>query len=163
MRAVRSAERIIHENVAQLRKRTRERWIVCFFTREEPRVLEQQELARRQCARCFLRFVRIRRLDEMNLLLDQMFEAFRDRLQRILRVGLALGPSEVRQDDRACAAIEQHSKSRQRSAYTRVVRDLEILIERNVEVCAQECALAVKLVPRKLADRFLLHEPLLKA
>jgi len=63
----------------------------------------------------------------------------------------------VREDDRACAAIEQQPQRRQRRSDAGVVRYLAVFVERYVEIDAHERALVADLIVGQIANGFLFH------
>ncbi len=89
----------------------------------------------------------------------QLLEAQRHRLQGVLGIGFSLRPSQVRENYGTRAALEQQLYRRQRRANACVVRDVAIVVERDVEVDADERPLAPNLRVGEIADGFLFHDP----
>jgi hypothetical protein len=65
----------------------------------------------------------------------------------------------MRKDHRTRAALEQQLDCRKRRTDARVVGDVAIVVERNVEVDAQEGSLPPHLRVAEVADAFLFHDP----
>ena len=138
------AERVVDVEVAELGERARQALVVRLFAAEKARVLEQQDLAVCQVVRRLdaLRRCRCSRRTRPCVPAAARRAARATGSQRILRLRLALRPAEVRQQDDARAAIEQELDRRQRRADARVVGDVPVVVERDVEVDAHERALA---------------------
>ncbi len=120
VRAVRRPERIVDVHVGQARERLGERRIVLLFLRVEAQVLEQDDAAavgRDHVGRRGPDAVR----RERDRPVEQRGQMIGDGLQRELRIGLALGASEVRREDDRGALIERVGDGRQRRPDPRVV------------------------------------------
>src|SRR6185503_12362052 len=143
---MRRAKRVVDEEISQFGERAREAWIVFLLATEEAGILEQEELAGFATLARFERLVRIGRLDEDDFAPRQLSQPGRHRLQRVLLLRLPLGPPEVRQDDRKRSALEQQLDRRQGCADAGVIRYPAFVIEWNVEIDADEGALAPDLV-----------------
>src|SRR5690349_11292148 len=106
MRAMRRSERVVDVKVTQLRESARESLVVRLLATEEARVLEQQHLAGLQLVRGLLGFVRVGGLDEVHRTTRQQFgQPPRHRLERVLRIWLALRTSEMREQDDTCTSV----------------------------------------------------------
>ena len=118
---MRRAERVVDVDVAAVGELVREALVVRRLARIEPRVLEHADPLVRQ----------------------QLAQPRRDRFHRVSRaVLLGLRPAEMRADTHLCrVALEQKLQRRQRGADTRVVCDTAVL-ERHVEVGADQDGLA---------------------
>ena len=97
---------------------------------------------------CLLRFLTVGRSDEMNFLSNQLFKTLCYRSERILRIRLAFRSPVMRQDHRARMTVHQEPERRERGTNARVVRYLEIVVERNVEIGAHQRTLPVYLILR---------------
>ena len=128
VRAVRGAERVVDVDVAVRRERARERLVVRFFARVEAQVLEHRDLAVAQIGDDLARAVADGLVGERDVGVEQLGEPRRDRLERELRLGLAVGTAEVRAEHDARAAIDQVLQRRQRRADARVVGDFAVVL-----------------------------------
>src|ERR1700693_627996 len=95
VRPMRGAEGIVHKKVAKPGKRPRQPLIVFLLTAEEAGVLEEKNLSRLEVLAGLERLVRISGLDEDHGTTGQLLEPIRHRLQRVLRIGFAFGPSKL--------------------------------------------------------------------
>ena len=133
------AEGIVDINIAELGELLGKTRIVLLFFGVEPQVFEQQDLAVSQIHRRLQRFVAVGALDERDLPVgEQLGEALGDRLQRVLRLRLALRATEMRQQHDARPPIEQQLERGDRGTDARVVGDVSVGVERNVEVHPQK-------------------------
>jgi len=157
VRAVRCSERIVDEAVAQLGESSRETLIILLFPTQEPRVLEQEDLARLDALACLEGFIRVSGLDEDHLATDQLGQPLGYGLKRILLLRLSLRPSEMRQDHGESSALQQQLDGGKRGTDAGVVRNLRVLVERHVEVDTKERPLAPQLRVGQIAYAFLFH------
>src|ERR1700730_8802820 len=104
---MRGAESIIDKKIPKLGQRSRKPLVVFLFAAQEARVLEEENLSGPEVLAGLERFVRIGRLNEDHRASGELLEPIRYRLQRVLRIGLPLGPSEVRENHWSRAALEQ--------------------------------------------------------
>ena len=134
--AMRGAERVVDEDVAERRHLPRQRRVVLLLALVEAAVLEHDDLARRDGDA--VDPVRSQRHGAA----EQLAEARRDRRERVLGLRLALGrPAEVRGDHHRRAGGERHLDARQRGADPRVLGDAgPAIVLRHVEVGADEDA-----------------------
>ncbi len=134
---MRGAEGIVHERVAELRQLPREGRVIALFLRVKADVFEQQHAAWLEHAyRCFGgRTDAVR--GEWAGGSEQLAEALRDGLQRILRVRLAVGPAEVGEHDDAGAVLTQVRERRERGADAGIVGHLAVF-HGHVEVDTDE-------------------------
>jgi hypothetical protein len=113
----------------------------------EPQVLEQGDIP------VLERFDRLlgsradRVVREHDGLAQQLAEPLRHRSEAVLRVGRALRPPEVRDDDDARTGMDQRVDRRHRRTDAAVVGDL-VVLERHVQVAADQDALALQLTER---------------
>lgn len=68
--------------------------------------------------------------------LEQLLQARHDRVEAELVLGAVLGPAEVRGQQHLGAVVDEVLERRDRGADAGVVGDLEVLVERDVEVGA---------------------------
>jgi hypothetical protein len=144
VRAVRRAERVHHPHVRVLRQRPGEGRIVRLLLLVEAEVLQQHHLGRRLVLHHLPHAVAHAVVGEQDLvrLAQQLGEHPRRRLERQLRVH-ALRPTQVRGHDELAAHLQHAPERRQRLADPRVVGDVALLVERDVEVHPDEDALPV--------------------
>src|SRR5258705_1189268 len=154
---MRRAKCVVDEEVPQLGECAREARIVLLLPTEEPRVLEQQQLAWLAALARLERFVRIGGLDEDHLASGQLTQSRRDGLQRVLLLRLPLGTSEVRQDYGASPTFEKQLDRWQRRADSGVVRYPAFFIEWNVQIDSNEGAIPPNLFVGQISDGFLSH------
>src|SRR5207247_8247712 len=137
---MRRTERVVHVQIAERGEYLRQLGIVFFLARPEASVLDERDTAARQPAR--RGDARGGIGNELDGRAEQLLEIGDDLLQRVLRVGAALGPSQMRQQDDARAFVPQVLDRGQRGTQARVIGDLAVF-ERDVEVDAYERALPV--------------------
>src|SRR6266542_3980550 len=119
--------------------------IVGLLPRLETQVLEQQDLAWRQLLGGPGGLVAGDVVDEADWEPEQVPEHAGDRLQRVLVDPLALGPAEVRAADHPGVPLDQVAQGRQRRAHAQVVGDPALIVQRHVEVVADQDAPPVDL------------------
>ena len=137
VRAVRSAERVVDVDVAQLHQVGREGRVVRFFAGVEAQVLDH-------CDRAGLETLRnLQRLEpgdlgrQLDRRAEELAQPFGDGRQRVLRVGLALRPPEMGAAHDRGAALAQPRDRRQRRGDPEVVVDHPV-VQRHVEIGAQQ-------------------------
>src|ERR1700686_1791475 len=150
-------ERIVHKKIAKLGTPPRQPLVVFFLAAEEARILEEENLSRLEILAGLDRLVRIGRLDEDDFAASQLLEPIRHRLQRVFGIGFPFRPSQVRENYGTRAALEQQLDRRKRGTDARIVGDVAIIVEGNIEVNANESALAAHLRIAEIADAFLSH------
>ena len=126
--AVACAERVVDIRVHAVDQRGDELRIVALLARVESEVLQELDARR------------------------QLGEALPDWLHRVLRVRLALGPTEVRCAHDVSTAAGQPFDGRQRGSDAEVVGDHPV-VDRHVEVGAHQHPLAVHLAESRRRDR----------
>jgi hypothetical protein len=154
MRAVRSAERVVHVDVAKCRQSPRKSSVVPLLLGVEPQVLEQHQAAGRDA--CRDRFSRGADAvpGERHRPADELRQPGRDGAQAHLGIRLAFRAAQVRrQHDARRAGVERVLDGRQRRTNSRVVADHAVL-ERDVEIDAHEDARALQ---RQVTNGFLRH------
>ena len=116
VRAVRGAEGVVHVDLGQRGQRLGEGRIVGLFFGVEAQVFEQQHLARLELARhLFGNFAdaigRKGHVDALaEFLVEQLAQPVDHGPQRVLRIGLALGPAQVRGQDHLGLALRAHRR-----------------------------------------------------
>jgi len=132
------------EAIAKRGELLREGLVIFFFFGVEADIFEQQDVA------IFQRFARgfgigadtvIRKI---HVFAQQLFEFFCCRLQGVFCIASALGPAEMRRQDKAGAFLDRQAKRRERLANARIVGDYAVL-ERDVEINAQKNTLAAEI------------------
>src|SRR5687768_11790119 len=127
---MRGAERIIDEEISELREGPRKARIVLLFAAEEACILEEQRLSGLEPVGCLHRLIRIRGLDERDGATQQLRQPWTDRLKRVLRLRFPLGPAEVGENDDTRAALEEKLECRNSRTNARVVGDPRLIVER---------------------------------
>jgi hypothetical protein len=138
--AVRGAEGVVHEDVAQLRHLLRQLGLVLLLALVQAAVLQQHHLAGLDG----------HAVDPVGLqahrTAEQLGHARRHRGQRVLRLELALGgAAQVRGDHHRRAGLQALADGRQRGADAGVLGDVAGVVLRHVEVGADEDALTLEL------------------
>ena len=136
------------------RERARQRVVVLLLAAEKARVLEQQRLAglRARCVAATASSVSVLSTNATGVSAAARASRVATGCERVLRLGLALGPAEVREQHDARAAIEQRSivGSAARMRVSSVT--CPAVVERHVEVDAHERALAAQVGVRQIAN-----------
>ena len=149
-----NAERIIDREIAARGELLRELGIVLLLFLVVAEVLEEQDFARLQ--RC-LRGIRLS-ADAVGRPLDIAAEELGEVLDEVLRRELRLTrlgrTADVAGEHERSAVVEQVVERRQRAHHARVVRDVLVLVERDVVVYADEDLLALDVY---IFDGFLIH------
>ena len=154
MRAVRAAECIVNVNIAEFCKLFRESRVVLFFLCVVAEVFEKQYFAFFKVSGHFLHFVADTVRGHFDLFLYQFGKFFSRRLQAVLRIRLALRPAEMAHQYCFAAFFHNLFDRRKRFNYSFVIGNIEVLIERDVEVNADEDSFAFQ---RNVIDCFLIH------
>ena len=110
----------------------------------EAEVLQQQRLTRLQGAGFKLGFLADAIAGKLHIDAKQLSHMRTDVPERKLVV-VAFGPPQMRADDDAAPVAEDLLQRRQGGADARIVRNVEILVERDVEVDPHECLLTGKI------------------
>ena len=117
-------------------------------------VLKQQDIARLQRSFCSICLC----TDAVGSPLDIAAEQLGEVLDEVLRGELVLASlgrtADVAGDDESCTVVEQVVQSRQRADHARVVRDVHLVVERDVVVDADKYLFAVDV---NIFDGFLVH------
>src|SRR6185436_17543937 len=142
MGAVRRGEGVADEDVAELRQRLGEARVVLLLALMEAQVLKHGDVAGRQGADDLLRHLADAVGREGDGPADELAQLVRHRAQAELRIGTALGPAEVRDDDDLGAAVGQVLEARQQALQPRRIGYLAVA-HRHVEIGADKDALAV--------------------
>ena len=152
--AVGNAECIIDCEVATGSELLCELRIVLLLFLVVAEVLKQQDIARLQRSFCSICLC----ADAVGRPLDIAAEQFREVLDEVLRGELVLASlgrtADVAGDDESCTVVEQVVQSRQRADHARVVRDVHLVVERDVVVDADKYLFAVDV---NIFDGFLVH------
>ena len=148
------AERLFHEEVAELGEGVGERCRIRLLPRIEPEVLEEGELAVAQGIHSLERTRAGDRVEEGHRLAEIAGEAFGDRPKGPSGVGAPFRATEVGHHDRPSPVLPQVSERRERLEDPAVVRDLPPLVLRHVEVRPDQDSLPL--------DRRRGDEPLLR-
>ena len=154
MRAMRGAEGIANENaVAESGKLFGKSLVVFFFLGMEANVFQNENFAVAQgFALAFgARADAIER--KRHRATEKLFQLFRGWPHGIFQIRAAFGAAEMRGEHDASAFLNSEANCRQRFADASVVRD-DAVFERNVEVHADEDALAAKV---EIVDGELVH------
>ncbi len=141
MRAVRGAECVVDIAVGELGERLGEIGIVGLLAGVEAQVLEQHQSSRRELGDGARGDGTDAVGAERHAGAEQLGEPRRHGPQRVLGLGFALGPAEVRGHEHARTRSQQALERRQRCAHTRVVGDRAVA-QRDVEIGAHEYALS---------------------
>src|SRR5450631_42519 len=144
MRAVRGAEGVVHVHVALRGKLTHEGFVVLLFLVMKAQVFEQDQLTGAQIADHLLGGVPDAIIGQENVLPEQLAQAERGGLQTEGGVVFALRSPEMGAEDHARAGGDRFLDRRQRSDDALVVRDRSRLVQRHVEIDANEHALIVE-------------------
>ena len=128
-------------------------------------ILQQQHLAGLKLLRHLLGFRAdaIRReahvLIGIHIFIQQHAQPFGDALQAHLRIGFSLGPSQMRGQNHVRFLFERVLDGRQSLADTRVIADESIFSERDIEIHADEEALAfqIEIADGELGHKLLSH------
>ena len=154
MSAVGNTESIVDCEVAAGSELLRELRIVLLLFLVVAEVLKQQDFARLQRSLCGVCLS----ADAVGCPLDIAAEQLGEVLDEVLRGELVLASlgraADVAGDDESCTVVEQVVQGRQRADHARVVRDVHLVIERDVVVDADEYFLAVYV---NVFDGFLVH------
>src|SRR5262245_9823524 len=135
---MRRAEGIVHVDIAQRRHPARERFVVLLLALVDAAVLEHHRLARLHFEAAVHPVPH-----EWHGSTQQLGQALRDRRERVARLEPAFGgPAEMRRHHHRGAAVQGVLDAGERRADARVFGDVAGVVLRNVEVGADEYALA---------------------
>jgi hypothetical protein len=142
--AVGGAERVVHPDVGDRGELLRERLVVLLLLRVEAEVLEEQDLTVLEVLHELLHPVADAVVGEDDVLLQQLGQALRRGLEGELLpiLGLPLRAPQVRGQDHLRLVVDGVADRRERSPDPRVVGHPPLLVEGDVEVDADEDALA---------------------
>ena len=137
-------ERIAHEKaVAKGGELLRKGLVVFFFLWMEANIFEHQNFAVAQGFALAFRSRSDAIQSKGHGLAEQFFQFFGGRPKRIFQIRAAFGPAEMRSENEAATFLDGQAKSRESFADARVIGD-DAILERNVEVHADENAFAAK-------------------
>ena len=140
--AVRRGERVVDEDVGQLRQGGGEGRVVLFLLGMEAGVLQHQHIARAPCARPPARpAMPMQSSAKRTALAQHLAQSRGHRRQRHLRHALALRAIEMAADDDLRALADQFADGRRQPLDPRQVGDLAVA-DRHIEVGPQQHALA---------------------
>ncbi len=142
---MRGAEGVVDVDVAERGQSFGKGLVVLFFLRMETQVLQQQHVARLHRGDHLLdrRADAVRR--ESHFLAQESLEPLDHGRQAVPCVRLALGPAQVRAEDDLGAFVHGPVDRREGGADAGVVGDLVSLVERDVEVGADDHALVAQI------------------
>jgi hypothetical protein len=137
VRAVRRAERIVDVHVAELAQVRGEAGLVGLLTGIEPQVLDHHDVAGTE-ALCAADRTEPRDLGrQLDFGVEQLAQPPRDGRERVSRINLALGASEMRAQHDRRAALAQPQERRKRRGDAQVIVDLAVA-QRDVEIGAHQ-------------------------
>src|ERR1044071_1872936 len=139
---MRSAERIVDVEVCEACKLLRILRVILLFAFMKANVFEHQRAARLKLVNHRAHFIAYAIGRERYFFSEQLGESFGCWRKRILHIRLALWPAQMRREYQSRAVIERVPDTRKRRAYSIIVRDVAVFVERNVEVNAHEHAFA---------------------
>ena len=141
MGAVRGGEGVVDIHVGDRRHRIGQRGVILFFTRMETGILQDRNVAgahhRNAIDRCLTSAIG----NELHFAAQNLAQGPGDLRQRKFGVLLALGATEMGEDQHLHAAIGQFQHGRHRRTQARVVADRPF-VHRHVEVFAHQHGLA---------------------
>ncbi len=105
VRPVRRAESVVDVEIAQRGEPRRQRGIVLLLAGIEPGILRHGDAAAREPLRRSHRLVGRRIRKERDRRAEQFLQLAHDRLHRVLRIGTALGPPQMREQHQPRAAL----------------------------------------------------------
>ena len=145
VRSMRRAEGIVHVEVAEFRQGLGKGRIVCFFTRMEPDVLEQGDVALIHVTDDFFRDLPDGVVTESDRMIDQRVQIIGDWPQRIFLNRLPFRPAEVRHQDRLRTVFAEIINRGKTFADAGVIGDGEVpiaLFRRHIEIDADQDTLS---------------------
>ena len=133
---------IIHIDIAQPRQLAGETLVVLLFFRMETEILQKNDVPflHRRDRRFRLRADAV--IDEDDVLAQQIGQPLRNGLQRVLLHPLAVRPPEMGRKYRLSLLIDHAPYGRKVRLYPRIVGDMPLLVQRHVEVDANQCLFA---------------------
>ena len=143
VRAVRGAEGVVHVDLGVGGERAAEGVVVVLLAGVEAQVLQHRHLPVAQVGHHLARPVAHRLVGEDDVAAEQGGEARGGRLQRVRRVGIAVGTAQVRGEDHPRVVIDEVGDGGHRGGDARVVGHAARGGERHVEVDAHEHPLAL--------------------
>ena len=144
---MRRPERVVHIEIAERREHLRKLRIVFLLAGPKPGVLDEGDAATRQPPCCGYTGRRIG--NELDRRAEQFLQVADNLLERVLGIGAALRPAQVREQHDPRALLAQVLNRGERRAQPRVVGDLAVL-ERDVEVHPHQRALTVQRLRGKI-------------
>ena len=154
MRTMGHAECVIDSDISERCELLCELGVVLLLFLVITEVLEQQDFARLQSLCLFLSLGADAVGSPLHVALQELGEVFDEVLRGELRLARLGRTADVAGEHESCTVVEQVVQRRQRADHARVVRDVLVLIERNVVVHADEDFLALDV---DVFDGFLIH------
>jgi hypothetical protein len=151
MGAVRYRKGVIDEDVAERRELSDEIGIVALLAGVEPRILQAEHVARPHGIHCGARFLADAILGEGNRTAKHIGNSWNERLERMLAVR-PFRTSEMRQQDHLAASCDDVQDGGSRARDAGYIHHLAVL-DRHIEIGAQEHPLALDVDPIKRAQR----------
>ena len=151
--AVGAAERVVDVDVGVARQRLRELAVVGFFLGMEAQVLEQRDVAPVGIDDDLAGTVAHRLVGQPDVGVDQLGQPRGDRFQRVLLVGLSLGPPQVRGEHDTRPLLDRQLDGGEALPNSGVIADGATGGQRDVEIDADEDPLPVDVQLRNRLDR----------
>src|SRR4030095_6572318 len=130
-------ERVVNINVCQRGQGLRKLWIIAFLVRMKSEIFEEQNVAARYRRRHSLNLWSNAVGSYLHPATQQSSKSFSHRLQTVLWVRFAFGPTEVRTNNRCRAGCKHVSDGRQSGNDAGVVTDLAFL-QRHIQIRAYQ-------------------------
>ena len=140
--AVGGPEGVVDVDVGQRGQRLRELVVVLLLAEMEPEVLQQEHVTRLHPVHQHLGLRADAVLREEDFFAQQALEAARDRRQTQARVHFPVGAPQVGAQDHPRAFVHRVVDGREGASDAGIVRDMAALIQRHVEVRADDDALS---------------------
>ena len=140
--AVGRAEGVIDVEVAERSELLGEVGVIGLFTWVKTHVFEKEDFPVLHCGDGGLGFLTDAVFDEVNGSIDQLAETDRDGFERVFRIRRGLGAPEVGHEDDLRPGLDEVFDRRDGRGDAGVVGDLELVVERHVEIDAHEDAFA---------------------
>ena len=151
MCAVRRTESVVHVNVCQSSQLLCKAFVALFLFRMETQVFQQQHFARFEIRSGFFSSFSYAVFCELDWNAQHIGHVFYDVAQGILILYLAVRTAQMRHQYHAASVGKYLFDSRNHRLYARIVRDVEIFVERDVEIHAHDSLLAVEI---EIVDSF---------
>ena len=136
-------EGIVTVDVSHRRQLACELGVPLLFSRLKPQILQQQHLSGPQF-RPFGNRIRPDRVGgEQDGLSQQFRQSLRNRCQAVFRLGLVGRASQMTHQDRRSTSLEDRTNRRQGHFDPTVIGDLPVVIQRDIEIHADEYGLAL--------------------